>query len=889
MPSNISHVFLFVFFCCGGIYAQARYRVAPQYEDTVRVAIIWNDAEGRSSCNDDTRPVGEKTLQFILNALDTDRLPDIKTLRNSQEDHVTWDQVVNLWGEDTIPHTIIHSNAGWSTGWNGENLERIFNEAVEHRIGIVSVGDDAGNLAQEAFGFDGVENMPAPMGDATHIDSLWIGLLRENDENVKVRNNDGTLAYPGANGIISNAVDSILDGGTLYFNPLGAGRCQADADRYTVLYPQWITMLGFQQGYWDGQVQPQMDDQLNVLVAIQDTTTHEIVRRAVALSFQPQFLQNEAASEQIIYDAIMYASLTHTLFVANRIEIVVNSDTLKAGESVDMQAVLYDQRDSLITDLLPFVEWEIIDPRPGDSISFTHGESTSITGTKAWREMLVRACVTDPETQQTLCTTSVVHVMPSDPHHLDIQKEAEITDQLRNQNSPPTEIQLGNGANSALLYAVARDRYNNFVRFADSEKSQWSSEDESIATAQSRADTAYAGVIIRTGSGSTAVQVSEGSLIPAQAEIVCQNLSILHQAITRDTNGNGYLDRIDLYFTKAVSIDSTLIPDQLLNITETSSRKLQLHTLRSADSQTDTLWYVDLRETDRWGLQTGWEPSVSGTVPILISENINHIQVSGLTATDGAGAVIDKAKYFPPDLNTQSDTLVIELSEPVRRDLLIDANPADIFSFYRMGENTCNDDVLNESELIITENTPFIQELMIVRNSTDNPDLAIKPHQDSLQLHSEGIDAAENEPPGRELARKTVIELGGDNTLVISATPNPFKPGATLSPEVMAFYADILEGRSSADGMIIALRARKPLKEKNGEFGTARIYDAVGNLIVEDLEMKQAGSYQDYGLYWDLCTKRGRRVSPGMYLCMVFCTDQEGRVHKKTIKIGVSE
>ncbi|MFP4012900.1 MAG: hypothetical protein ACLFVQ_02340 [Chitinispirillaceae bacterium] len=880
---------LLIVIFCSGLFAQARYRVDPHYEDSVRVAVIWNDAEGLGSCSDETRPVGEKTLEFILNALDPDYIPNIKTLRNSTDDHVTWGDVEELWGGDSVPHTIIHANAGWSTGWNGEEMERIFSEAVERRIGIVSVGDDAGNLAQEVFGFDGVDNVPGPMQDATQIDSLWIGLLRENDEQIKVRNDDGTLAYPGANGIISNAVDSILEEGTLHFNPPGPGRCQADADRYSILYPRWITMLGFQQGYWDGRTQPGMDEQLNVLVAIQDTTTHEIVRRAVALSFQPQFLRNESAAQQIIYDATMYASLTHTLFVANRIEILVNSDTLKAGESIGMSAVLYDQRDSILTDLLPLVQWELTDPQPGDSITSTDGETTSVTGTKAWREMLVRACVTDPETRQTLCTTAVVYVMPSDPHHLDLQEEAEISQQMRNEDSPLEGIELGDRATSKVLYAVARDRYDNFVRFADPENCRWTSQNESVVTAESRADTAYAGVIVRTGAGSTVVEVSEGSLIPAQVDVVCEDLSLLNNAITRDTNGNGYLDRIDLHFSKSVTIDSALIAAQLFKITQASGRSLRLETFRPADSPADTLWYIDLVETDRWGLQTGWEPVVNGTIPILISNTVNQIQIRRRVATDGAGPVIQKAIYFPPGLDSRSDTLVVQLSEPVRKNLFSGVDPIEAFSFYKLGESTFNDDILNGSELIIAEEGPYIRELIIVRHNADGPDMAIKPHQDSLQFYSGSTDENGNPPPGRDLARKCIIELGGANTLVVSASPNPFIPGATLPPEVISFYRDVFEGRSPSDGMLVTLRARKPLKESGGEYGYARIYDAVGNLIVNDLVLEMAGSLQDYGLYWDLTTKRGRRVSPGVYLCVIRCTDDEGRVYKKKIKIGVSE
>ncbi len=880
------YLWLVLLFFCGNLFAQARYRVDQKYEDTVRIVIIWNDASGLSSCNSATKPVGQQTMEFILNALDTLQLPNVKTLKNTTSNHVTWRQVKNLWGGDTIPHTIIHANAGWSTGWNGPELENIFRESVERRIGIVSVGDDAGNLASEVFGFDGVNNVPDPMRDATQIDSLWLGLLRQNDEQVKLYKSDGQLAYPGVNGIISNAVDSILKGSTMMFNPVGDGRCQADADKYTILYPQWITMLGFQQGYWNSRTQPANNDQLNTLVAIQDTTTNKIVRRAVALSFQPQFLRNDAAAQQIIYDAVMYASLTHTLSVANRIEIIVNSDTLKAGEKITMQARLFDQKDSLLNDLLPLVQWQILDAQPGDSISQSSGATTTVTGTKAWREMLVSACVTDPETQATLCTTATVVVMPSDPHHLNLQQQPEVSGTMLNQNTPPIEIKLGDNAASTQLYAVVRDRFDNYIRFANTETVQWSTSNRSAAIVEGKADSSWIGLVIRSGPGTTEVQVREGTLIPANATVNCEDISLLRDAITRDTNGNGYLDRIDLYFTKAVAVDTQEIA-QLISFMQGSGKNLRVVGIHPHSSAQDTLWQVELEEVTNLGLQTGWTPVMSGRIPVLINGTVNYVQLPGTMISDGAGPVIQKVTYFPPMLDANSDTLRIKLSEPVLRDILIGVNPSELFNFYRAGDSQTSQSVIGDAVLLLPESGAYTQELIIVRSNANNPDEVIKVHEDSLQFVKGSTDAAGNAP--LKIARRVTIELGGSNNLLIAASPNPFSGGTELSPLTRTFYANVLNGIPSPRGVLVAIRARKPLKEYKERFGSAKIFDAVGNCIVSDLPIKMAAGFQDYGLFWNLHTNRGRRVSPGSYLCVVRVTDIDGRSIRETVKIGVSE
>ncbi|MFP4415674.1 MAG: hypothetical protein ACLFSB_00230 [Chitinispirillaceae bacterium] len=468
----------FLFLTAPRISAQAVHRVHPDYEDSIRVAIIWNDAIG--NCDDQTAPVGEKTMEFVLSALG-EYVDHVEVLRNRRSDHTTWADVQGLWG-DSLPHVIVHVNAGWSSGWNGDDLDEIFEHAVANKIGIVSIGDDAANLSSETFGFGGVDNVPAPLGDGLSqgiegdgpIDSLWIGLLRNNDDRLKQYTGD-SLMYPGVNGIVSNAIDSIMDSDSqLDFFPPREGRCQADADRYNILYPEWITKLGFQQGHWEGMTRP-ASDELHVLVAIQDTMPDETIRRAVAVSYQPQFLQDSVASQQITYDAIMFASLAHTLSVASSIQIVAEDTSIYAGDTTTLRAVLIDQFGNPISDenTLSHIIWSILPSsrREGDRLIEATGDTALFTATQAHRtaQIVARFAGEDHE----LLDTATITILPDSAHHLVIEGSPDgmSSPNADNPIGGDGSLRFASSESARHAWAIIRDRFGNYVQ--NSQNTLW--------------------------------------------------------------------------------------------------------------------------------------------------------------------------------------------------------------------------------------------------------------------------------------------------------------------------------------------------------------------------------------------------------------------------------
>ncbi|MBF0429805.1 MAG: chitobiase/beta-hexosaminidase C-terminal domain-containing protein [Fibrobacteria bacterium] len=281
------------------VWSQAEYRYSKIHEDSVRILVIWNHtAVGHSYCPEGTKATGLDNKDFVTRSLlGVTNIKVVKTLETQ------WSDVQSVWAP-LLPHVIVHVQAGHSGAPNGPYISSILNNAADSGIGVVSVGDDAAHLAQDVFGFTNVDNGPLPMGDAHQYDQpddqLWIDLHSTGD-------------VPQEPGIITNALNHLLDNPRLDFKPFAPdGRCHADADKYSVLpgYLHQLSFMGYQRAY-DASASTYIggETELSVIAAFGNEK-----RRGVSLSFQPHNIQNTSATEQIVYDAIMWASFAHEGF-----------------------------------------------------------------------------------------------------------------------------------------------------------------------------------------------------------------------------------------------------------------------------------------------------------------------------------------------------------------------------------------------------------------------------------------------------------------------------------------------------------------------------------------------------------------------------------------------
>ncbi|MFC1586024.1 chitobiase/beta-hexosaminidase C-terminal domain-containing protein [Fibrobacterota bacterium] len=337
--------FLFAVFFLGVItsYAQAPYRYDARHEDTVRVLILYNTAigsnpagdcpspgpngitEGGGLCYSGTHNFGTRARDMVTTAIEGINPANIIVM---QTDLLTsWTMVENFW-PGMLPHVIVHIQAGWYT-CNGGYIVDILQQAVDNAVGVVSIGDDAAWTARDVFGFTQVANNGAPMGWGGDYEPLWIEMDRGMD----------TLQDPG---IVRNTVDHILNGNKLFFKPYATdGRCTADADVFTAA-PAYLDHLfffgsqrGIEGGDTTGNLTPLTTQNFNAISAFGSET-----RRGVNLSFEPQFIENETAAWQIIYDAIIWASFARWGFTLPPPYMVPPSTSFPFQQSVTIQHIL---------------------------------------------------------------------------------------------------------------------------------------------------------------------------------------------------------------------------------------------------------------------------------------------------------------------------------------------------------------------------------------------------------------------------------------------------------------------------------------------------------------------------------------------------------------------
>jgi hypothetical protein len=121
----------------------------------------------------------------------------------------------------------------------------------------------------------------------------------------------------------------------------------------------------------------------------------------------------------------------------------------------------------------------------------------------------------------------------------------------------------------------------------------------------------------------------------------------------------------------------------------------------------------------------------------------------------------------------------------------------------------------------------------------------------------------------------------------VGVSDNPFVPERTAIPRsVRSYYANVLNGETR--GVVVGLSSSAELAPLKGdEFGEADIYDAVGNLLVSDLAVKEAKDGGDYGVHWSGHNDNGRVVGPGAYLMVIYLKSEDGDRLEKRIKLGV--
>ena len=528
-------------------------------------------------------------------------------------------------------------------------------------------------------------------------------------------------------------------------------------------------------------------------------------------------------------------------------------DSATAGQRFTIYAHVFDSLYNWVPANDNLITWTMTDTMGNPILSTTTGPSTGFTPTEANGYVVITAKFVDPSNPSKVLTTSIkVFICPAAGSHIVI--EADSLAAIRSRKDLPVSTITVDRTVSATVYAVVRDSFGNFVRFANN--ATWTMANPGIASVTPLSGKQWAARVAEVSYGNTVLTASEGTLIPGTATVVCKspNAPVPVTATLLDNNHNGHLDQIDLTLPDSVALGAAL-PTVLqliksMSIVSDDGGKLVTLTASSMAADGTRTIHVYLTENTGTTLETGWSSATINLTNVSVTADGRPIFVAQII--DGAAPVI-KSVCFSPAPN--ADSLRVYFSEPVLN-VSPPLDPDYLFSLY-------------------TEKGPyqFTSTIPTVVKNDDRFVYVFPPNTLS------GFDSLV------ETGRPTfILSLCGDVSEIVNSITigNPFVPGQTLVPA---------NGTSQRPGTRLEVSLLPAIKAKlasNQIRGTVVIFDAVGNTVVEKSDLTVDVTNAKLYFIWNGKTRKGSIASAGTYLARVTIEDFEnGRTQSIRMNIGI--
>ena len=349
--------------------------------------------------------------------------------------------------------------------------------------------------------------------------------------------------------------------------------------------------------------------------------------------------------------------------------------------------------------------------------------------------------------------------------------------------------------------------------------------------------------------------------LPAGLGTVCQQIvppvgSIPVTATLLDTNHNGHLDRIDITWTA----DSTITGNptvanfiQTLVITTLDGKKDTLHAVSIQMDLANKTIHIILSENVGPEYETAWQPN-----PAITLTNY-QMTASGswfiVTAVvDGASPVIKSVCFVPMP---GADTLHVEFSEPLAGQKPA-VDPYNSFTLYYQNGTAYPFAVKNPTYKVVGDLVVY-----------------------DLQAHT--LTSADSIVEGNRPAFR--LSPCGDVSIIVNylAVGNPFIPGKTVVPPSLRN-----PNSTSTSGSRIEVSLIPAIQGDLGKgvTGSLTIFDAVGNVVADRVQMFADATAVKLFWVWDGKTRTGSWAAPGTYLARIVIDDQV-RGTKQTLRVNV--
>ena len=195
----------------------------------------------------------------------------------------------------------------------------------------------------------------------------------------------------------------------------------------------------------------------------------------------------------------LYGVFLNSPSTPTTLTLLVADSSITAGTWVTIKGYIYDQNDSLRSDLAQQIRWQVLPTYPkqaGDSLTRAQGDSTRFRALRAYRNIPIQAWYHDASGRD-LYDTAWVYIEPGPPSHLVIESDPNRSTSNQWYDNPLPSLTISTGQTTRTdLYAILRDQYGNWV--SPSQQTGW--------------DTVYAATRIVSATNGTNTNLGQGSV-----------------------------------------------------------------------------------------------------------------------------------------------------------------------------------------------------------------------------------------------------------------------------------------------------------------------------------------------------------------------------------------
>ena len=443
-----------------------------------------------------------------------------------------------------------------------------------------------------------------------------------------------------------------------------------------------------------------------------------------------------------------------------------------------------------------------------------------------------------------------------------------LTHDIQGKNPITDTIHLSQGG-SKVAYSHGYDKYGNY---RGPEESIWNTNGELPPTDpqnnKGRFHTIFHSNPVEPIRGDLCASVTDSvkdKTVSACASIFMdgQDASIM-KAITRDINGNGYLDRIDVIFSKNIKI-----PENSVNNFSVTFGVHKLEVIQISALEGDSVYSLYLKEEITKTPQTDWQP-------FLTISGIEGATDEKKLVDDGAAPVVWTVTKNMPTTSRTDDIVTIVLSEKIEG-FNIENKPDMVFWVYF--KNSSGDmlkvNLFEGARIIEYDNQKTIKIRMTNGEDIDNSNWVNIRYENKLVW-----DVYNNLPDSMNQKVQVFVEPVDPQAHI---APNPFQPNPNIgSGKIILRHDNDAFLRSKNGGVVIVVTLPLPL-DGSKVYVTLKIYDLAGNLVnysdkadvMDDLQKqnyditKLQASQFTLKFLWSGTSKNGMKLAPGVYKAII--------------------